>query len=249
MKEGDVLSFDFTTLITDRTQADVDALAALTKKEPWTAEDYESWFHGFPEANAVYTKTDQVFTQTDPVYTYVPSDGRIRGAYNHTDLNRVGEALRALSGLFAGYGYHVSVTARTDWTAEEWPTPEALEALLADLRAVRGVLDMPEGTPAVPQRLTASGLNQTDGLTVEKANDMERLLLYVEMVIQWVAAAFSRANAFTFWSGSRPLPSAKSDRGRTWAELDAMGTTWRNWQVATWYLLLYGNLKAEGDVV
>lgn len=60
-----------------------------------------------------------------------------------------------------------------------------------------------------------------------------------------------------FASGALPLPTGKCvarkitytpPPPRTWEELDAMGTTWANWQVATWDDLLYGSLKKEGDV-
>lgn len=60
-----------------------------------------------------------------------------------------------------------------------------------------------------------------------------------------------------FASGTLPLPTGHSSARkitytppppRTWEQLDAMKTTWRNWQVATWDDLLYGSLKKEGDV-
>ena len=66
-------------LVTDRTQADVDNLATLLRRNfsTWTQEERE-WFK---RANS-------------------------KGAYNYTDLNRVIEAMDYLNDLFAGYGYN-----------------------------------------------------------------------------------------------------------------------------------------------
>lgn len=186
------MAFDFTTLITDRTQADV--------------------------------------AQQTP-----------KGFYNASDLNRVGECLHYLAEELRRYGYGVFVSARTDWAALDAPTVSELDTYLADVAALRAALPMPEDTPEAPE--TARRLNYS------RANDIETILLTVETVILQIVRSFLQANAFTMWSGSPVhLPSATSDLGRNWRELDAMQTTWRNWQVADWYLLLYGNLKAEGDV-
>lgn len=186
------MAFDFTTLITDRTAADVE------RKTP-------------------------------------------KGFYNASDLNRVGECLHYLADELQKYGYPVSVTAKTDWTAAGAPTAPQMAAYLQDVATIRAALDMPEGTPETPESARFLGF--------QKANDIETILLTVETVILQIVRGFLQSNAFTMWSGSPVhLPSATSDLGRNWKELDAMQTTWRNWQVADWYLLLYGNLKAEGDV-
>lgn len=186
------MAFDFTTLITDRTPADV------AQKTP-------------------------------------------KGFYNASDLNRVGECLKYLAAELQKYGYSVSVTARANWTARDAPTIADLDALLADVGAVRAALPMPENTPEPPETGRF--------LSWKRANDIETILFTVETVILQIVRSFLQSNAFTMWAGSPVhLPSATSDPGRTWKELDAMKTSWRNWQVADWYLLLYGNLKAEGDV-
>lgn len=75
------MSFDFTTLITDRTQADVDRVKAIAKKiENGTASESElAEFNG----------------------------AAMKGAYNYTDLNRVTAAMDALKTKLEGYGYAV----------------------------------------------------------------------------------------------------------------------------------------------
>lgn len=70
--------FDFSTLITDRTQADLDALRALlsTPMADWTAEQ-------LAEFNQTVSK----------------------GAYNYTDLNRVTACMDYLNEVLTGLGY------------------------------------------------------------------------------------------------------------------------------------------------
>lgn len=63
------MSFDFSTLITDRSQADLDALGSLLSvpMEDWTAEQLASF-----------------------------NQAASKGSYNYTDLNRVTQANETL---------------------------------------------------------------------------------------------------------------------------------------------------------
>lgn len=75
--------FDFTTLITDRTKADVDAASSLLAKiTAGTATEAE-----LEQFNAAMMK----------------------GAYNYTDLNRVSAAVYYLDEVLRGYGYQTGV--------------------------------------------------------------------------------------------------------------------------------------------
>lgn len=75
------MSFDFSTLVTDRTQADVDRVKAIAAKiRAGTATEAE-----LSEWNSCAMK----------------------GAYNYTDLNRVTAAMEALKAKLEGYGYSV----------------------------------------------------------------------------------------------------------------------------------------------
>lgn len=163
-----------------------------------------------------------------------------KGTYNATDLNRVGEAMIYLAERFNSYGYTIEVSPKTDWVIEDIPTAEQMAHYLKDLSALREVYAVLETTPQVPDDMNK--------LTYQEANDIEQILTDIEFVINQVVRSFARSNADAFWSGNRPFPSVENDMGRTWGQLDAMNTTWANWQVADWYLLLYGNLKAEGVV-
>lgn len=160
-----------------------------------------------------------------------------KGYYAASDLNRVGYAMDYLANIIRGYGYTLEVHTKTDWTDEDWKlTGEMVKYLqsLNNLKAVFSTLvELPETMEKIDYR---------------DANNIEQLLLTIDETIVRVVAGFTRANAYGLRSGAKGLPASQSDRGRNWGQLDAMGTTWANWQLATWYLLLYGNLKAEGVV-
>lgn len=123
------------------------------------------------------------------------------------------------------------------WYESDIPTDTQMAQYLSN---VLSIWDTIMGDPTLPETMS--------NLTQEGANQIEAALIEINTAIEQIIAAMARSNSFTFWSGNRPFPTAYSNRGRNWAELDAMGTSWRNWQVANWYLLLYGNLEAEGDV-
>jgi hypothetical protein len=135
------------------------------------------------------------------------------------------------------YGYQINVNPKTDWTEADVPTPEEMRAYLDEVAKVREVLDIAKA-PNLPE--------EAEHLDYEEANAIESVLLLIDIAIERVVQGFSRSASFMFIAGNRPIQTAKSNLGRTWDELDAMHTTWENWQVASWYLLLYGNLKAQG---
>lgn len=124
------------------------------------------------------------------------------------------------------------------WYEYDLPTKDLMEIYIAN---VLGLYEVILSEPELPTTM--------EKLTYQGANQIEQALVTLNTAIKQIAAGFVRSNSFTFWSGNRPFPTARSDRGRNWAQLDAMETSWSNWQAADWYLLLYGNLKAEGDVV
>lgn len=132
------------SLITDRTQADY---------QVWLTLSQIAWADMTDEQKAVWS---------------VP----MKGAYNYTDVNRVGEAILTLQALFASYGYSVSVDVRTDWKVGDWPTQAEMDAYVQSVANIRGVLSVVSTTPAAP-----SGMD--DG-TVVIWNNIEQILLDVE---------------------------------------------------------------------
>lgn len=232
------------TLITNRTRSDVSRLEYLSGKGfgQMTESERHEWIYG----------NDLIYWADGEVIICLDGDVLIdgvsnKGAYNIEDLNRVTEALEYLDARLALYGYSTGYEPividgdRTVWEVEDIPSESQMEQYLSNVEKIRSVLELYYATPRTPDTM--------DGFSFEEANDIETILSVVDEIITQVANGFKRSNAPYFWSGNEPLPTALSYMGRTWKELDEMHTTWRNWQVSDWYLLLYGNLKAEGDVV
>lgn len=104
--------------------------------------------------------------------------GDMKGAYNpQTDMNRVGEALNYVRDRLTLYGYlpRRSFTAKTDWTARDIPTPEALTEYLGYVSTVRAAFVILPTTPNVPE--------YTGGLDYQEANNIEQILLDVDRLI------------------------------------------------------------------
>ena len=127
-------------LVTDRAEAYIAALTALMAKplETWTEAEF-AWYN-----EAVQ-----------------------RGAYNDEDLNRVGVAVRYLSGELERRGYIADTAPKTDWSQADAPTVPQMAAYLADVETVRAAqgLEMP-GIPATMRRLTVDGANQIEAALV-----------------------------------------------------------------------------------
>ncbi len=147
-------------LITDRTQADYEEWLALSKI-PWASMT--------PEQKAKWS---------------VP----MKGAYNYTDLNRVGTALLALQSILAGYGYSVTVNVRTDYVNGEWPTESDMNAYVQSIANVRSVLAVFETTPPAPDSM--------DDGTITVWNNIEKILKDVETIIDYAVAAFKYSGEF-----------------------------------------------------
>lgn len=147
------------TLVTDRTQADVERVRELAAKgfAAMTAEEQAEWLAG------------------------------MKGAYNASDLNRVGTALNYLAGrLDAICGRSIAWTAKTDWAATDIITASQAETYRRQIQDIRDALAYPAGTPDAPQlgRLTYIG-----------ANDIERILALCEELIDNITKAFRYTGA------------------------------------------------------
>ena len=125
------------TLITDRTEADVERARGLAAKgfSAMTADEQAEWLAG------------------------------MKGAYNAADLNRVGTALNYLAGrLGVICGRSITWTAKTDWAVTDIITASQAEAYRKQVQSIRGALTYPAGTPDAPElgRLTYTGANDIE---------------------------------------------------------------------------------------
>ena len=99
-----------------------------------------------------------------------------KGTYNASDLNRVGDAVQYLAGIFKDLGYSVPVEPKRDWGESNLPTPSTMARYLQDVETLRCLLEQLETTPAVPGSM--------ENLTYVSANDIEKILLDVHSTIQ-----------------------------------------------------------------
>jgi hypothetical protein len=151
------MSFDFTTLVTDRTAADVKWWETLRNKGFINMTDAErsEWLAG-----------------------------NMKGAYNKDDLNRVGEALNYLRDRLteANYiTYQTNFTAKTNWTITSIPTADDLTYYLKCVSNIREAMAQFETTPHAP--------TDTGALDYEEANNIEKILIDVETLINNMLAA------------------------------------------------------------
>lgn len=130
------------TLITDRTEGDVATAIQLAQK--------------ISSGEATDSEINQFLSV-------------LKGVYNYTDLNRVGEAVDYLRNrLSDDAGTYVEVSPKTDWAETDIPNQQQATQYIADIQNIRAAFLLPEGTLEAPDTLT--------GLTYSGANAIETIL-------------------------------------------------------------------------
>ena len=109
------------TLISNRTQADVERVRKLAAKgfAAMTSDERAEWLTG------------------------------MKGAYNASDLNRVGTALNYLAARLSSIcGKSITWTAKTDWAVTDIPAASQAETYRQRIQAIRDALAYPAGCAA-----------------------------------------------------------------------------------------------------
>lgn len=118
---------------------------------------------------------------------------RTEGYYNTADINRVAEAVEYVNNRLTAAGFNLTVTAKQDWAASDIPTAAQMTAYLADIAKLRAALAVRASTPPTPPDM--------DDLTVEEANDIERILADVDglisLMLSNVDTAWAAGTAYT----------------------------------------------------
>ena len=135
-------------LITDRAPADVNRINSLREK----------WY------TATITKEEMMEWFTD-----------LKGAYNASDLNRVGEAMEYISMRLVKAGYGHAMNLKTDWQMSDAFTAENTKYYLESLYLLRKWFTTWETTPPTPDHIA--------GLTYQEANDIEKILIDIDELI------------------------------------------------------------------
>ena len=104
--------------------------------------------------------------------------------YNSEDLNRVGNAVAWLTERLTDYGYICVTNPKTNWTEKDEPVLYQMQQYLAEVAAVKTAFYSALPLPESVRFLTAEG-----------ANEIERMLIDTETLIQTMEKVFLRSNA------------------------------------------------------
>lgn len=111
---------------------------------------------------------------------------RTGGFYNHTDLNRVEQAFEYLQNkMNSEYGFALNLTIKTNWTMADLAQTgayTAMEAYRQNIATIRNAITVTADTPQTPV-----GMNK---LTAKQANDIEKILQAVEVLLNNISAAW-----------------------------------------------------------
>lgn len=107
--------------------------------------------------------------------------------YNYTDLNRVETKAEELAGLLTEAGYPVVSEFKKDWTVYDFPTDAQMKRYLNNVKkcAVQFYAEAGRNLPAGMRRLDYEG-----------ANEIEKVLVTIEEMINDMKAAYRRCNTF-----------------------------------------------------
>lgn len=106
----------------------------------------------------------------------------LKGAYNNTDLNRVGEAINYLANLLNTYGYVNTATAKTDWQIGDKPNPEQMTDYLNNLNKLKTAFTVKPSTPNLPKDMV--------DLLYSEANNIEKFLFDIDELLRAMAKTF-----------------------------------------------------------
>lgn len=110
---------------------------------------------------------------------------RVPGAtYDWTDLNRVAEAMEYIAELLRAEGWDISVAPKR-YTRTDKPTLSVIEYYLSQVQKLRAAFPLPVTTPSAPN-VSAS----KDWLTVQDANDIEKILADIDRLLSNMKAAW-----------------------------------------------------------
>lgn len=116
-------------------------------------------------------------------------------SYNHADINRVESAVRELAYRLNAAGCIVLAATKTDWAMEDIYTVVDMERYRKNIATIRSALTILPTTPQTPDSMRF--------LTWAQANDIERILVDVEWLLDRMPFAFRHSG--TSFSGQGGL--------------------------------------------
>lgn len=144
------LYYGILQLITDRTQADVEEAKRLIEK----------------------LRKGETLTEAESA-AYLAG---MRGMYNASDMNRVGNAVQYIADRLTAERYGVHVNPRIGWTMADLVRQADWNAYLDDVRHLRGILTLLPTTPEITDAMY-------DGIGYVEANHIEQILMDMDFMI------------------------------------------------------------------
>lgn len=150
------MSFDFNTLITDRSQTDVSEFYTLLEKplDSWTPEELNAF-----------------------------NSGLLKGGYFWTDLNRVTACMEYLDAELRKLGYNsgyepvaVDFSNRYEWNKEDNPTIGQINRYLENVLKISSTLAEIPGNTQRPTSLS--------NLSFSTANNIEKILFNINTMLE-----------------------------------------------------------------
>lgn len=163
-------------LITDRTQADVEEVRRIRNKVHAAgeekADEYGFEYIEYPPLNEILTPEE-----------YSAYFAGMRGAYNASDMNRVGNAVQYIADRLTAERYGVYVSPRIGWTEDDFVRQADWNAYLDDVRHLRGILTLLPTTPEITDAMY-------DGIGFIEANHIEQILVDLDFLITRMIAGY-----------------------------------------------------------
>lgn len=125
------------------------------------------------------------------------------GTYNYTDLNRVESAVSTLQTALNDAGCNLNLTVKTDWPITDTPTQSDMERYRSNVSAIRAALTALSTTPAVPTSMRF--------LTFQGANNIEKILMDVDTLLQSLGLVLQRAGQPLFFAGYGVYPASPGE--------------------------------------
>lgn len=177
------MAFDISTLITNRTWQDVQRVNELSLKgRDMTSVELEEWL-GSETALLADSNMYELLDSEGAVLLVVTKHGTgHKGAYNASDLNRVGQAILYVAGLYNQYGYSLLVNPKTDWSDTDYPTLSQMKTYLDDIQTIRNVVATFPTTPDSPETM--------DGIDWKIANNIEQILVDMDRILSIIMTTF-----------------------------------------------------------
>lgn len=120
--------------------------------------------------------------------------GTKKGYYNYDDLNRVSSAMDYLASELSRYGHAVPGYSKGPvWTELDEPNQQQMNQYLASAAAIRSAITALKTTPEVPGSM--------NNFTYDDANNLEKILVDIENLLDSITRVFIRSGGHLSISG------------------------------------------------